>query len=100
MLWPAGMLKRIGFLIFAIVSSSRASVPAVAVNVRTPKGAQSGSQLRVKGKGIPGEPMGDLYLEIQIVVPQATTQEAIKLYETMAQELAFDPRADLKGQPS
>jgi len=70
-----------------------------AVNVRIPKGAQSGSQLRVKGKGIPGEPTGDLYLEIKIVVPEATTQEAIKLYETMARELAFDPRADMKGQP-
>ncbi len=69
-----------------------------AVNVRIPEGAQSGRQLRVKGKGIPGEPAGDLYLEIQIVVPEAKTQEAIKLYETMARELAFDPRANMKGQ--
>ncbi len=67
-----------------------------AVKVRIPEGAQSGRQLRVKGQGIPGEPPGDLYLEIQVVVPEAKTQAAIELYETMARELAFDPRAGMK----
>ena len=63
------------------------------LKVRIPEGAQSGKQLRVRGKGIPGEPPGDLLLELQVVLPSATTPKARELYETMARELAFDPRA-------
>lgn len=70
-----------------------------AVKVRIPEGAQSGRTLRVKGKGIPGNPPGDLYLEIQVVLPEAKSPAARKLYETMARELAFDPRADWKASP-
>lgn len=62
------------------------------VKVRIPQGAQSGKQLRVRGKGMPGEPPGDLLLEIQVVLPPADTPQARELYETMARELAFDPR--------
>ena len=63
------------------------------VQVRLPAGAQSGSKLRVRGKGIPGDPPGDLMLEIAIRVPPADTPRSRELYETMAQEMAFDPRA-------
>ena len=72
-------------------------LPRRRVKVRIPEGAQSGRQLRVRGKGIPGEPPGDLLLDIQVVLPPADTPRARALYETMAQELAFDPRR--KGGP-
>ena len=64
-----------------------------AVKVRIPEGVQSGHQLMVKGKGIPGKPPGDLYLETRVVLPEAKSPQARQLYETMARELAFDPRA-------
>jgi curved DNA-binding protein len=64
------------------------------LKVRIPEGAQSGRQLRVRGKGIPGDPAGDLLLDIQVVVPPATSPRARELFETMARELAFDPRAE------
>lgn len=64
-----------------------------ALKVRIPAGAQSGRQLRVRGKGIPADPPGDLLLELQVVLPTADTPHARELYETMARELAFDPRA-------
>lgn len=63
------------------------------VKVRIPEGAQSGRQLKVKGRGVPGKPPGDLYLEIRVVVPDAKNEQARKIYELMARELAFDPRA-------
>jgi curved DNA-binding protein len=63
------------------------------LKVRVPAGAQSGSQLRVRGKGLTCEPPGDLLLEVRIVVPPAQSRRARELYETMARELAFDPRA-------
>lgn len=73
----------------AIVS---VDLPHGSVKVRIPEGAESGKQLRVRGHGIPGQPSGDLLLDIQVVLPPATTPKARELYETMARELAFDPR--------
>lgn len=67
-------------------------LPGGEVKVRIPEGAQSGRQLRVRGKGIPGNPPGDLLLDLSVVLPPATTPKAKELYETMARELAFNPR--------
>jgi len=64
------------------------------IKVRIPADTQSGQQLRVRGKGIPSKTPGDLILDIQVVLPSATTQKAKELYESMARELAFDPRSN------
>jgi curved DNA-binding protein len=71
----------------------RVEVPGGALNVRIPAGAQSGRVLRVRGKGIPAEPPGDLLLTLRVVLPSADTPKARELYEQMARDLAFDPRA-------
>lgn len=68
-------------------------LPGGAVKVKIPPGTQSGRQLRLRGKGIPAEPPGDLRLTVQVVLPPAQTEKARRLYETMARELAFDPRS-------
>ncbi len=68
------------------------ALPQGSVKVRIPEGSQSGRQLRVRGKGIPGNPAGDLLLDIQVVLPPADDPKARRLYETMARELDFDPR--------
>jgi len=62
------------------------------LKVRIPAGAQSGRQLVVRGKGIPGNPPGDLELTVRVVLPPAESARAKELYETMARELKFDPR--------
>jgi curved DNA-binding protein len=67
-------------------------LPRGSTRVRIPEGAQSGRTLRVRGKGIPGDPPGDLLLDLQVMLPPADTPQARQLYETMARELAFDPR--------
>ena len=72
-------------------------LPDNTLKVRIPEGAQSGRQLRVRGKGIPADPPGDLLLHIEVVLPPADTPKARELYETMARELAFDPRVE-KGE--
>jgi curved DNA-binding protein len=46
----------------------------------------------VRGRGIPGEPPGDLMLTIEIMLPPADTPRAREFYEQMAKEFAFDPR--------
>ncbi len=62
------------------------------LNVRIPEGTQSGQQLRLRGKGIPGRIPGDLLLDIQIVLPPANSAKAREIYQNMARDLAFDPR--------
>jgi curved DNA-binding protein len=46
---------------------------------------------------VPGAPPGDLELTVRVVLPGADTPRAKELYETMARELAFDPRAPEGG---
>lgn len=70
-------------------------LPDSGIKVRIPQGAQSGSQLRVRGRGIPANPPGDLILDIRVVLPAADTARAKQIYENMAFELAFDPRSDM-----
>lgn len=62
------------------------------LKVRIPEGSQNGRQLRLSGKGVPSTPPGDLLLDIQVVLPPANSEKARQFYQTMAEELAFDPR--------
>lgn len=72
-------------------------LPTGSEKIRIPEGAQSGRQLRVRGKGIPGEPPGDLLLEIQVVLPPADTPKAREFYQGMAREFSFDPRRPVEA---
>lgn len=67
-------------------------LPGRTEKIRIPEGAQSGRQLRVRGRGLPSEPPGDLLLEIEVKLPPADTPKAREFYETMARELNFNPR--------
>ncbi|MGH8686158.1 MAG: DnaJ C-terminal domain-containing protein [Burkholderiales bacterium] len=69
------------------------ALPGGELKVRIPAGAQGGRVLRVRGKGLPAAPPGDLLLAIRVVLPAADTDKARALYEQMARDLAFDPRA-------
>jgi curved DNA-binding protein len=69
--------------------------PSGNVQVKVPAGSQAGRKLRLKGRGIPGIPSGDLYLVLEVVLPPADTDKARQIYQTMARELAFNPRQKL-----
>jgi len=54
--------------------------------VSIPPGTQPGTVLRLCGKGLPefrGKKRGDLYLSVQVHVPQKLTSEERKLYERL-----------------
>ncbi|MDE2338488.1 MAG: DnaJ domain-containing protein [Gammaproteobacteria bacterium] len=66
------------------------------VDMQVPSGAQSGQKLRLRGRGLPGQPPGDAYVQLKIVVPPASSPQARAAYEEMRAKLGtFDPRADL-----
>lgn len=72
-----------------------APTPNGKVELSVPKHAQSGKKLRLKGRGIPGRHAGDLYAVLKIVIPPDESAKARELYEQMAREMDFDPRARL-----
>lgn len=80
----------------ALGASVRTPTPTGPVMLKVPAGSAQGRQLRIKGKGLPGKEPGDLTVVLSIVLPKADTPKARELYETMARELAFDPRAGMK----
>ena len=71
--------------------------PGGKVDLRIPKNARTGQKLRLKGKGLPGTPAGDIYANLKIVNPKVTTDEAREYFEQMARAMPFDPRAHLGG---
>jgi len=66
--------------------------PAGTVSMKVPANSANGRRLRLKGRGLPGTPAGDLYAELQIAWPPAHSEKARELYRTMAREMAFNPR--------
>jgi curved DNA-binding protein len=75
-----------------------AQSPGGEIKVRVPAGAQGGGTLRVRGKGLPGNPPGDLILVLRIALPPADTPQARELYAAMAREMKdFDPRRPSTG---
>ena len=66
------------------------------VEVTVPRNARNGLKLRLKERGLPGKPPGNLYLLIEIAVPPADSDAARQAYEQLAKATsAFDPRRHL-----
>jgi curved DNA-binding protein len=66
------------------------------VDLRIPAGAKAGQKMRLKGRGLPGNPAGDQYVVLKIVLPPNDSPKAQALYEQMKRDLDFDPRAELE----
>jgi DnaJ-class molecular chaperone len=69
-----------------------------AVQVTIPPGSNSGSVLRLKGKGIPahgGEAVGDLYVKLVVALPDTSDPELKKFVESW--DAVYDPRAKLRS---
>ncbi len=78
---------------------ARLKVPTLGgeVDMRIPADSQSGKRLRLRGRGLPGDPPGDQYVTLRIVNPPSAGDRGRKLFEQMAKDLDFDPRAVLAG---
>ena len=79
----------------ALGAAVNVPTPDGPVEMNVPAGSQTGRKLRLRGRGIPGSPAGDLYVVLEVVLPPASDDKARAAYRQMARDLAFDPRATL-----
>lgn len=79
----------------ALGAAVNVPTPDGPVEMSVPAGSQTGRKLRLRGRGIPGSPPGDLYVVLEVVLPPASDDKARAAYRQMAHDLAFDPRANL-----
>ncbi len=84
----------------ALGAAIEVPTPDGPVDLKIPKATRSGQKLRLKARGIPGKPPGDLYVVPQITLPPADTDAAKALYRKMEQELAYNPRSKLGVETS
>jgi curved DNA-binding protein len=68
--------------------------PGGETKVKVPPGSSSGRRLRLRGRGLPNPkgPPGDLFAEVQIMVPARLSDEERRLFEQLAAVSTFDPR--------
>lgn len=81
----------------ALGASVTAPTPEGPVQLTIPPGSVAGRQLRLKGRGIPGSPPGDLYVVLTIALPPADSEGAREAYQAMAKAFDFNPRTHLQG---
>jgi curved DNA-binding protein len=62
------------------------------VEMKLPANTKGGKKLRLKGRGLPGKDPGDQYVILQIMTPEANTEELKQLYKKMEQISNFNPR--------
>jgi len=77
----------------ALGCSLTVPIPEGLVQLAVPAGSAEGSKLRLKSKGIPGNPPGDLYVVLGIVLPSADTDSEKDAYRAMAKAFDFNARA-------
>lgn len=71
--------------------------PEGTLQLTIPAGSAAGRQLRMKGKGIPGDPSGDLYALLRIVLPPAVSENEKAAYRAMAKAFDFNARPLMRG---
>jgi curved DNA-binding protein len=75
---------------------AKVAVPTLGgtVELTVPAGSQSGQKLRLRARGLPGNPAGDQMVTIKLVTPGAHSATDKEAYERMKRDFKFDPRAD------
>ena len=82
----------------ALGATVKTPTPSGAVELSIPAGSSGGTRLRLRGRGIPGKQPGDLYVELQIALAPADSEQAKEIYRNMERELGFNPRSDMEAK--
>ena len=68
------------------------------MRISVPPGSNSGRSLRLKGRGVAvsGEPRGDQYVRLVVMLPDRLDPELADYLRRWAENHPYDPRADLE----
>jgi len=82
------------------VLGAKITVPTIhgPVSVKVPRGANTGSLLRLKGKGLPassGNSVGDQYVKLRVVLPDPPDPELAQFLERWTERHPYDVRGKL-----
>lgn len=82
--------------IYEAVLGATVSVPTLegSVELKIPKGANTGTSLRLRGKGIadPQGVRGDQYVKMKVMLPDVHDDQLVKFMEKWSQNHPYDPR--------
>ncbi|MBX3725211.1 MAG: DnaJ domain-containing protein [Xanthomonadales bacterium] len=81
------LLGRVAVRPWQAALGAEVPVPTLAgiVRLRVPAGTPSGRRLRLKGRGLPGDPPGDHFVRIEIDAPAAASAEQRQAWQALAQ---------------
>ena len=87
--------------LYEAVLGATIKVPTVQGNVslKIPPKSNTGSTLRLKGKGIPataGKPAGDQLVTLKVVLPDTEDPDLIKLMQKWVKEKGYNPRHKMR----
>ena len=80
-------------------------VPAIEgpISVSVPKGASSGTKLRIKGRGAPIKSLaserGNLLVTVKVVLPKQIDSELEESIRKWSEHHSYNPRSNLGGSP-
>ncbi len=73
-----------------------AKVPVATLNgevvLTVPGGTLSGSELRLKNRGMPGDPPGHQIVKVYVQVPSTLNEKELELFQSLAEVSEFNPR--------
>lgn len=76
----------------AMGANIKVPTPSGKVDLKIPAHSLGGRKLRLKGRGIPAKDPGDLYVVLQIALPNADNEAAKKAYKALQDATEFNPR--------
>ena len=79
----------------ALGASVPVPTPGGTVELKIPAGSKAGARLRLRGRGLPATPPGDLYATLQIALPPADSDQTRAAYSAFAEAAPFNPRSSL-----
>lgn len=74
--------------------------PSGAVTMTIPKGSNSGTTLRLKGKGVPDKALGrrgDQYVKLKVMLPDRVDPALERLLDEWAGKHPYNPRRHMAG---
>jgi curved DNA-binding protein len=87
------ILHRVSVTPWQAALGTTLSVPTLggSVSLRIPPDSDSGKRLRLRGRGLPGEPAGDQYVLLEVRAPRPTSELQREAYRALGAAFGEDP---------